>query len=318
MRSGRSVRYGAAVAVAVLLAAASCTTRRAGPVALRTLPVTSASIKGPVIRIGSFDFSESALLAELYGHALADAGYPVALRLDIGDREVVEPALQQSFVDFVPEYLGSSLAFVGLGRVPPTSDPTISHRELATIMGHWHIAVLTPSPAQDKNVLAVTATTARERHLKTVSDLASVASSMTLGGPPECPQRPYCLPGLRRVYGIDFHRFDPLDAGGPVTVEALGSGQVQAAMLFSTDAAIVEQGFTVLRDDRGLQQAENVTPVVRDPIVKAYGSAFIDVVDSVSAKLDTEELADLNLQVALGQKPAAAAIQWLREHGFGH
>jgi osmoprotectant transport system substrate-binding protein len=166
-------------------------------------------------------------------------------------------------------------------------------------------------------VLVVTAATARERDLTTVSDLGPVASQMTLGGPPECPQRPYCLPGLRRTYGLDFRGFDPLDAGGPYTVAALDTGQVQVAMMFSTDAAILENGFRVLRDDKGLQQSENVTPFVRDPIVDAYGARFTRVVNAVSAKLDTAALADLNLQVALGGRPASVAVAWLKEQGIG-
>jgi len=306
-----------AAAAAALLAAASCTSASARPAAPRTLPVTGSPVAGPVIRIGSFDFSESALLAQVYGRALADAGYPVTLSLDLGDREVVEPALQQGLVDFVPEYLGSSLAFVGLGRVAPTADADTARRELTTMMTKREVTVLAPAPAQDQNAVVVTAATARARHLETVSDLAAFASQMTFGGPPECPQRPYCLPGLRQVYGLDFRKFDALDASGPVTVEALGSGQVQAALLFSTDAAIIENGFTVLRDDRHLQQAENVTPFVRDAIVDAYGRGFTDVVDAVSSRLDTNELTDLNLQVALGQNPADVAVAWLKEQGLG-
>jgi len=316
MRVHESPTRVAAAAVA-LLVTASCTSASARPTAPRTLPITGTPVAGPVIRIASFDFSESMLLAELYGHALADAGYPVTFSLDLGDREVLEPSLQQGLVDFVPEYLGSSLAFVGLGRVPPTADVDAAHRALATIMAKRKVTVMTPAPAQDQNVVVVTSQTARERHLRTVGDLAAVASQMTFGGPPECPQRPYCLPGLRRVYGLDFRKFDALDASGPVTVEALGSGQVQAAMLFSTDAAIIENGFTVLRDDRHLQQAENVTPFVRDAIVDAYGSAFTHVVDAVSSRLDTNALTDLNLQVALGQSPADVAVAWLKEHGIG-
>ncbi|HEY1331044.1 MAG TPA: ABC transporter substrate-binding protein [Actinomycetota bacterium] len=298
----------------LLLSACSPAATSAGA---NLLPRSGHAVAGPVIRVASFDFPESILLAQIYGRALAAAGYPVRLELNVGEREIVEPALQQGLVDLVPEYLGSALAFVGLGKEMAGADPATAGQELTALFAARGIEVMTPAPAQDQNVVAVTAATAQADDLRTVSDLAPFASRMTFGGPPECPQRPFCLPGLRRVYGLNFESFVPLDAGGPYTVQALERGDVQAALLFSTDGAIQTMGFTVLRDDRGLQRAENVTPVVRRAIVNAYGLRLEQTLDNVSAMLTTDALTALNVKLAAGGSAATVAADWLEEHGVG-
>jgi osmoprotectant transport system substrate-binding protein len=142
------------------------------------------------------------------------------------------------------------------------------------------------------------------------------ASELVFGGPPECPERPLCLGGLEDRYGLEFGAFEPLDAGGPVSVTALRSGNVDVALLFTTDAAIDQNDFVLLYDDLGLQPAENVTPVVRAEVVEAHGDGFVRVVDSVSALLTTEDLRELNARVAEGATPKDVATAWLAEHGL--
>jgi len=304
-----------AAAFASVLLLCSCT----GASAPHTAVPTGGAVRipGPIIRVASFDFPESVLLAELYGRALRSRGYPVKIELSVGSREIVEPALQQGLVDFVPEYLGSAVEFEALGNEHPGPNVGAATAQLTRLMSAHGVTVLQPAPAEDQNAVVVTAATAQTHSLRTVSDLAPIASQMKFGGPPECPQRPFCLLGLHRVYGLSFEAFVPLDAGGPYTVHALARGDVQAAMLFSTDGAIPAMAFTVLRDDRGLQQAENVVPVVRDSVVHAYGPGMAATVDTVSRRLTTHELTALNLQVATGRSPAAVAAAWLTEHGLG-
>jgi transcriptional regulator with XRE-family HTH domain len=174
-----------------------------------------------------------------------------------------------------------------------------------------------PAPAQDANALVVTAATADRYDLRSIADLATVAPGLTFGGPPECPGRTYCLPGLKRVYGLRFKSFTPLDAGGPLTLQALEAGYIGAALLFTTDPAIPARHLVVLADDRGLQPAENITPLVGRDAIARYGPRLITTLNKVSALLDTGTLRALNGRAALaGQNPRLVAGDWLREHGL--
>jgi osmoprotectant transport system substrate-binding protein len=141
---------------------------------------------------------------------------------------------------------------------------------------------------------------------------ATIASTLVLGGPPECPQRPYCQVGLSKTYGLTFKSFKPLDAGGPLTVAALKSGAIQVGLLFTTSGAIAGNGWVLLNDDKKLQPADNVTPVLNNKIITAYGKTLTDLVNSVSAKITTAVLTDLNKQTDIDQKDSdAVAKAWL-------
>jgi osmoprotectant transport system substrate-binding protein len=147
-----------------------------------------------------------------------------------------------------------------------------------------------------------------------MSSLAPVAGQLTLGGPPECPQRPFCLPGLHEVYGVLFDDFAPLDAGGPLTVDALRRNEVQIGLLFSTDPRIEENGFVPLVDDRRLQDAENITPVIRSEMLNDEVRALLD---AVSAQLSTEEMTDLVGRVVIdGQDVATVATGFLTSNSL--
>ncbi|MDQ1512135.1 MAG: osmoprotectant transport system substrate-binding protein [Actinomycetota bacterium] len=146
---------------------------------------------------------------------------------------------------------------------------------------------------------------------------ATIASTLVLGGAPECPQRPFCLIGLKKTYGLTFKSFKPLDAGGPLTVAALGQNKIQIGELFTTSGVIASKGWVLLQDDKKLQPADNVTPVLRNDIVAAYGKAMTDLVNGVSAKLTTEILTDLNKQTDIDQKdPEAVAKSWLESNNL--
>jgi osmoprotectant transport system substrate-binding protein len=144
----------------------------------------------------------------------------------------------------------------------------------------------------------------------------SVASQLVLGGPPECPQRPFCLLGLKDTYGLEFKEFKPLDAGGPLTVEALKNGDIQVGLLFTSDPAIAANGYVLLQDDKGLQLADNLVPVVRKEVVDANPDVAT-LLNSMSAKLTQGELTALNkLVVVDGETSADVAKQWLTDNGF--
>jgi osmoprotectant transport system substrate-binding protein len=257
------------------------------------------------------------LLAYLYGGALAAAGFPVRVLADLGSREVVDPALLSGLVQIVPEYSGSALEFLSVGRLSATSSSSATSRALSRWAAREGLVAGRPSGAQDTNVIVVSAATAARYGLHSVADLARWAPRLVFGGPPECPESVYCLPGLRRTYGLHFGEFIGLDAGGPLTLQALEAGDISVALLFSTDPAITAQHLVVLSDDRGLQPAENVVPLLRRGLLARYGPRFVAVLNAVSARLSTPSLRALDTQVELrGLAPRLVAGSWLRAQGL--
>ena len=164
----------------------------------------------------------------------------------------------------------------------------------------------------------VTAATAARYDLRSIADLARVAPRLVFGGPPECPGRSYCLPGLRRTYGLHFKSFIPLDAGGPLTLQALEAGNIDVALLFTTDPSIPARHRVVLADNRGLQPAENITPLVRRDAVARHGPGLMAVLNTVSAHSGhSASLRALNARVEIhGQNPRQVAANWLRAQGL--
>jgi osmoprotectant transport system substrate-binding protein len=163
----------------------------------------------------------------------------------------------------------------------------------------------------------VTGETAEEFGLSTVSDLQPVAGEMIFGGPPECPERPLCLQGLTDVYGLEFAEFVPLDVGGPITVAALESGEIDVGLLFTTSGIIAANEWVSLEDDMGLNPAENIVPAIRTEVVDAYGDDLVSLLDSFSEALTTEDLTAMNARADLDQEdPALIATDWLTENGF--
>lgn len=270
--------------------------------------------QGPTITIGSTNFGEQLILGEIYAQVLEGNGYDVERQFNLGSREVVYPALASGQIDLLAEYTGSLLTFKG-GTPSTDSDQTAS--DVAAAIEADGLTALAYSPAQDKNGFVVTAETAERLDLASVSDLAAHNGELTLGGPPECPDRPLCLPGLREVYGVEFVGFTPLDRGGPLTVAALEGGEIDVAVLFTSDGAIAAKGFVLLADDKNLQPAENVVPVLRDEILAAYGSELADLLDSVSARITTSELSALNKRYGIDAVDAdVLAREWLEANGF--
>jgi osmoprotectant transport system substrate-binding protein len=144
----------------------------------------------------------------------------------------------------------------------------------------------------------------------------AISSSLVLGGPPECPERPFCLLGLEETYGLEFKEFVPLDAGGPLTVEALTSGQIDVGLLFTSDPAIAVNGFVLLEDDEQLQLADNLIPVVRQEVLDA-NAGIADALNDVMAALSQAELTKLNAAVTVDLEPTnEVAADWIAEQGL--
>jgi osmoprotectant transport system substrate-binding protein len=265
------------------------------------------------ITVGSFNFPESVLLAHIYAGALAAKGFPVRVLPDLGTRELVDPALMNGLIQLVPEYTGSALDFLSLGQQAATSDAAGTYRSLARSAERRGLVAARPAPAQDANAIVVTTATAARYHLRSISDLAEAAPNLVFGGPPECRERADCLPGLKRIYGLRFRTFVPTDTGGPLTLQALDAGQIGAALLFTTDPGIPDRHLVVLKDNRALQPAENITPLIRRSTVERYGPRLLATLNAVSARLTTATLLHLNERVQLaGLKPQTVASGWLR------
>ena len=195
--------------------------------------------------------SPRAVLGELYGQALRQHGFPVELVVQLGAREVVAPALEQGKVDMVPEYLGSALNFLNDRDRVATADPGLTHARLEQVFAPRGVSVLAFAPADDRNGFVVTGDLARRRGLEKLSDLAPLASQLTFGEPPECPQRPLCLEGLQDVYKLKFARFEAMPSR-EVTAGELKTGEIDVGMIETTDPNLVKRGTDLvqLQDDR--------------------------------------------------------------------
>jgi osmoprotectant transport system substrate-binding protein len=264
------------------------------------------------LTVGSDAFPEAQIVGEMYAQVLEDAGYGVERQLSIDAREVRLPAMEEGEVDVAPEYLASLLSVVDPQSTPST-DPAEVTQQLEQPLADMGLQILQYSEAVDTNAFVVTPETAEANDLSAVSDLAPVAGDMTLGGPAECPERPFCIPGLQETYGVEFGDFKPLEYGA-ATVAALESGAVDVALLFSTDALVVERDLVVLEDDKNLQAADNITPLVRE---EAATPEVTELLNEVSAALTTENVTDLNARVAVDQEdPATVARDFLEAQGI--
>ena len=298
--------------IAIFLAAGQFAAACAGGTSHRAAPVEQ---RTPVV-VASFNFEESQLLAEIYAQALEHAGVPVRRELNLGTREMVLPALRQGLVDFVPEYLGSALASLEPDTDLQGATAATEATQLGRDLKAWNVEVLQPAEAADQNGLAVTATASKRYSVHDVSGLGPLAPHMSIGGPSECPSRPFCLLGFRDVYGLRFSRFLPFDSESQ-RVKALEQGVVDVAVMFTTDGELATGAFVLLNDDRRLQPSENVAPLLSTRASARYGGRIERTVNAVSAELTTAGLVFLNWRVAVaGNDPATEARGWLLRQGL--
>ncbi|MEW1822264.1 ABC transporter substrate-binding protein [Arthrobacter sp. NPDC080031] len=258
------------------------------------------------IIVGSADFPESQLIAKIYAEALKAKGVQVTEKPSIGSREVTIPALKDGSIDLMPEYGGALLQYLDASTKAVTSDEVT--KELGTKIPSG-LTQLTASKAQDKDVLAVKKETADKYNLKSISDLQPAAKDLVLGGPPEWKTRINGVAGLKSVYNLDFKEFSALDAGGPLTLNALLSGQVQVADLFSTDPAIAANNLVALEDNKNLFLSENIVPVINQ---KKASDTVKTVLDKVSAALTTDDLIQMNGRTAKFEDMGQIAQDWLK------
>jgi osmoprotectant transport system substrate-binding protein len=307
MRVFRSTALGAAL-LALALVAAAC----AGQEAPGGGGQAGGEARGE-LTVGAVAFAENQIVGEMYAQVLENAGYEVDKQLTLESREVLQPAIENGEIDIAPEYLSSLLLFLD-PDAEASGDPTAVRGQLEPLLEDRGQALLESSEANDTNALVVTQETADRYDLSTTSDLAPVAGELTLGGPPECPERPFCIPGFEETYGIVFGDFRPLDVGGPLTVEALEQGEIDVALLFSTSPIVEDRGWVFLEDDKALQAAENITPVVRSEVLNDEVTTLLN---EVSATLTTEVMLELNGRVETGgENPALVATAHLNNEGL--
>ncbi len=277
-------------------------------------PLTGKKSSGGTVVVGSNNFPESTLLADLYGEALKAKGIEVTYKPNIGSRETTYGLIKNGSLTMLPEYNGALLAYLDKKAAPKSVAETT-----AAITQHLDpgLTLLEPSPAEDKDSVTVNQQTAQKYHLtaaSSIEDLKDVAKDLVIGGSPEFQTRQQGLVGLESVYGLRFKSFKALDAGGPLTQTALQKNVVQVADLFTTDPTIAEEKFVTLRDTKNLFGFQNVQPLVRKGALSQQG---VDVLDAVSARLDTATLLDLNKQVQLQKKdPLQVARAWLKSAGL--
>lgn len=269
------------------------------------------------IVVGSADFPESKIVAEIYAQALQINGFNIGRRLGIGSRETYVPALKDHSIDLVPEYIGNLLLYFQ----PDATVTMLNAVELELYKRlPGDLSILTPSPASDTDTVTVTADTAAKWNLKSIADLAAHSPELKFAAPSAFESRPAGLMGLRQKYGFDISpgNFVAIsDGGGAVTVRALVDGTVNAANIFSTSPAIPQHHLVVLEDPEHNFLAGNIVPLVNS---QKKSDRLKDVLDTVSAKLSTMGLAELNMAVSgnSGIDPDEAAHNWLRENGFDH
>jgi len=261
-----------------------------------TADTASGGDKG-TITIAHQAFGESEIAAHIYGDVLEAEGFEVEYQ-SFKDRAAIYAAFESGDVDLVPEYAASGLEYLNgnAGEASPEIDPTLE--KLTAQLDEIDLAAGAASEAVDTNSLVVTSATSDDKGITKISDLTD---DLKLGGPQDCPTNAGCIPALKDTYGIDLSaNFVPLDLGGPLTKEALENGDIDVAVLFSTDATIADKKLVVLEDDQGIFNADNIVPVG----TKSFVDANKATLDKVSAKLTTANVTELNKRYDIDKEDA--------------
>ncbi|MEV7034909.1 ABC transporter substrate-binding protein [Streptomyces sp. NPDC093272] len=310
-RSIRTYRGAAAVALAAATALlAGCSSSDDS----KSDPLSDSKAGGDSVVVGSNNFAESTLIADIYGEALKAKGVKVTYKPNIGSRETTYGLLKNGSISVLPEYNGALLAYLDPKATPKTIEETTKAIEAKL---DSKLTLLDPAEAQDKDTVTLNATTAAKYKLtekSSIGDLKDIAKDLVIGASPEFQTRQQGLVGLKSVYGLEFKSFKALDAGGALTQAALKKNAVQAGDIFSTDPTITKEKFVVLQDPENLFGFENVQPLVYK---SALNQTATDALNAVSAKLDTAALLDLDTQVSSGNKdPLEVAQAWLKKVGL--
>jgi osmoprotectant transport system substrate-binding protein len=268
------------------------------------------------LTIGSKNFTEQAVLGEIFAQGLEAAGYRVDTDLSLGDERAALRALERGDVDAYPEYTGTALlSFFGKQPDELPKDPQKAYAQARRGFAEQGLVAFPPTPFTSSNEVAVTQETAERLSLRTISDLEREAGELTLAGSPECRQRLDCLLGLERVYGLEFREFMPV----PIAErhEVLTSGKADVSIVFTTDPQIQRESEVLLRDDRSMFPPYNSSLVMREEVARRAGPDLPRTLTMIQARLTDENMQELNARVDLdGQPPAEVARAYLTENGL--
>ncbi|MFE1953811.1 MULTISPECIES: ABC transporter substrate-binding protein [Streptomyces] len=275
--------------------------------------------KGKVV-VGAASFTEAKVLGELYRQILDDAGYDASVKT-VANREIYEPQLAKGAIDVVPEYAATLAEFLNLKKNGPKAEPVASSDVDATVKalrglaGPEGLKVLDAGGAVDQNAFAVSESFAKKHKLKTLSDLGASGQKVKIAAGDECEQRPFCAPGLKKTYGIDVAGIDPKGVGTTQAKQAVKTGTDQLVLTTTTDATLENFGLVLLEDDKKLQNADNIIPVVNAK--DAGDKAIADALGKLTKALTTDDLVELNRKVdAERQKEADVAKEYLESKGL--
>ncbi|MFB6672549.1 ABC transporter substrate-binding protein [Streptomyces sp. NPDC057684] len=275
--------------------------------------------KGTVV-VGAAGFTESKVMAELYKQVLTDAGYSASVKT-VENREIYEPQLAKGAIDVVPEYAATLAEFLNLKKNGADAEPVASSDLDATVTalrglaGPEGLTVLDAGEAVDQNAFAVSADYAKKHDLKTLSDLGKSGQKVKIAAGDECEKRPFCAPGLEKTYGIKVSGIDPKGVGTTQAKQAVKNGEDQLVLTTTTDATLKNFGLVLLEDDKKLQNADNIVPVVNTK--DAGDKEIAAVLGKLTKTLTTGDLVELNRKVdAERQKEADVAKEYLQSKGL--
>jgi osmoprotectant transport system substrate-binding protein len=299
------LRFASVAALTAIVAACSSGSSGSNPLS------GSTPSSGSVV-VGSANFPEDELLAEIYIQALQAKGIKVTPKLNIGAREVYYPQIKSGAISIIPEYNGTLLTV----SVDPSSTAATTDQVDAALAAKLPstLEILNPAPAQDKDSVTVTQATATRYHLTSIGDVRPYARDWTFGGPPEFATRSDGIAGLKKNYGLAFKAFDPLDESGPITLAALQDGKVQAADVFTTTPQIITDHLVPLDDPKFNFAAQNIVPLVYKPSMNATA---VDALNAVSAKLTTQALLEMdNAVIVQHANYSTVAAGFLKAEGL--
>lgn len=303
---------GVAVLSLVLAACGSSGGNGSGGGSSSSNPLAPSAAKGTVV-VGSANFPEDELLAEIYVQALRAKGVKVTPKFNIGAREVYYPQIEKGAISILPEYNGALLT-TSVDKNSTAATTTEVNAALKAKLPST-LEILNSSTAQDKDSVTVTQATASKYHLKSIADLKPVAKKLVIGGPPEFKTRTDGLVGLKKTYGLTFKSFAPLDESGPLTLAALKDGKVQAADVFTTTPQIITEKLVALADPKFNFAAQNVTPLVYK---KAATPTVVTTLNKVSAALTTNALLQMDKAIIIDHANYSTVAQgFLTAVGLG-
>lgn len=298
-----------AVALATVLAATACGSSSSKKASGGN---TGGAGTSPAVTIGSANFPENEVLADIYADALRKAGVQVSTKLDIGSREVYFKEMENGTLNVFPEYNGALLDY--LQPTATASSTAAVDAALATALPK-NLEALQPAAAEDSDSITVTASFAAAHHLQSIADLKPIQDQVVVGGAPEFDTREEGMVGLQRVYGLAGLKFKPLDESGPLTIAALNDGTIQAGDIYTTDPSVTKYHFVALADPLHLFAAQNVVPIVNRSVAN---HTVVSTLDSVSAALTTADLVQLVGAVENDHvDPATAAAQFVAQAKLG-